>query len=93
MVPVGVGRELVRDQPAERARIEVLGVPGRQPRPRPVVPAHPSRPAPPPVPVVDHRVPPDRTTVPGPTPRTVPWDEEARTWARIHPIAPDTPET
>ena len=68
VVPVGVGRELVRDQPAERARIEVLGVPGRQPRPCPVVPPHPPRPTPPPVSVVDHRVPPDRTTVPGTDP-------------------------
>ena len=55
LVPLGTDGELVRDEPAERAGVEVLGMPGGQPRARPI--CSPSRPAAGPVSLVDHRVP------------------------------------
>ena len=88
VIPLGVRRELVRDEPAERPRIEVLRMPGRQPQAGLVVAPCPPRSASPPVSFVDHRVPPvacpavraDRPS------RTVPLGEEARTRPGIHPI-------
>ena len=62
LIPLGAHGELVRDESAERARVEVLGVPGGQPRACPI--ASPARPAARPVSLVDHRVPPDRVTGP-----------------------------
>jgi len=58
LIPIGTHGELVRDQPAERARVEVLGVPGGEPHARPISSA--ARP----VSLVDHRVPPDRVVGP-----------------------------
>jgi hypothetical protein len=61
-MPLRVGRQLVRDEPAERPRIEVFRTPGRQPQARLVVAGRPPRSASPPVSFVDHRVPPDRVS-------------------------------
>jgi hypothetical protein len=52
----------VRDEPAERSGVEVLGAPGGQPRACPISSA--CRPAARSVSIVDHRVPPDRVTGP-----------------------------
>ena len=43
VIPLGADGELVRDEPAERARVEVLGVPGGQPRACPISSAAPAR--------------------------------------------------
>jgi hypothetical protein len=71
VIPLGADGELVCDEPAERAGVEVLGAPGGQPRACPISSA--CRPAARPVSLVDHRVPPDRVTGPpaadGPLPR------------------------
>ena len=62
VIPLGAGGELVRDEPAERSGVEVLGAPGGQPRACPISSA--CRPAARSVSIVDHRVPPDRVTGP-----------------------------
>lgn len=87
MIPFCTHGELVRDEPAERARVELLGVPGGQPHARPI--ASSARPAARPVSLVDHRVPPDRVAGPpaadGPLhrPHTDPRHKEARDRAEI----------
>ena len=58
VIPLGVGRELVRDEPAEWSGIEVLRMPGRQPQAGQVIAPCPPRSTSPPVSFVDHRVPP-----------------------------------
>ena len=58
VIPLGVRRELVRDEPAEWSGIEVLRMPGRQPQAGQVIAPCPPRSTSPPVSFVDHRVPP-----------------------------------
>jgi hypothetical protein len=58
VIPLGVRRELVRDESAEWSGIEVLRMPGRQPQAGQVIAPCPPRSTSPPVSFVDHRVPP-----------------------------------